>query len=250
MTAKSFRSRLIGREVLISPMITLSSPEVIELLAGIGFDWLFIDTEHTPIEPPQIRAILQAAGSTPCLIRLASSEPTPIAKALDLGAAGIIVPQVNSAEQAKQIVASAKYSPVGRRGRGLGRAHHYGLKLAEYSATANDTVAVVVQAEHLDAVKNIESIARVEGLDSIFVGPYDLASSMGHPGDVTHPEVRDAIERVLDVCLGRGLACGILGLTAKENQAYIERGFSLIVVGIDVLLLGDAAKALLAALKG
>jgi len=249
MTATSFRSRLIGREVLIAPMITLSSPEVVELLAGIGFDWLFIDAEHTPIEPPQIRAILQAAGPTPSLIRLASSDPTAIAKALDLGAAGIIVPQVNSADQARQIVASARYSPAGRRGRGLGRAHHYGLKLAEYSATANDTVAVVVQAEHVDAVKNIESIASVEGLDSIFVGPYDLASSMGRPGDVSHPEVRAAIERVIDVSLGRGLACGILGLTARENLAYIERGFTLVVVGIDVLLLGEAAKALLGAIR-
>src|SRR5262245_58057684 len=162
--ATSFRSRLIGREVLIAPMITLSSPEVVELLAGIGFDWLFIDAEHAPIEPPEIRAILQAAGSTPCLIRLASSDPTVIGKTLDLGAAGIIVPQVNSAEQAKQIVASARYWPVGRRGRGLGRAHLYGLKLAEYSATANDTVAVVVQAEHVDDVKNIESSGSVEGL--------------------------------------------------------------------------------------
>jgi 2-dehydro-3-deoxyglucarate aldolase len=249
MKATSFRARLQSREVLVGPMITLSSPEVTELLAGVGFDWLFIDTEHTPIEPPQVHALLQAAGSTPCLIRLPSSEPTPIAKALDVGAAGIIVPQVNSAEQARHIVDCAKYAPAGRRGRGLGRAHRYGLKLAEYSETANDTVAVIVQAEHRDAVNNIESIVNVEGLDAVLVGPYDLASSLGRPGDVGHAEVREAIERVGTVCLNRGLPCGMVGLSAEAIRPYIDLGFTLIVVGIDVLLLGDAAKALLAAVR-
>ncbi len=245
MTRSSFRSRLRAREVLVGPMITLSSPEVVQLLAEVGFDWLFIDTEHTPIEPPEIRSLLQAAGATPCLVRLPSSEATPIAKALDLGADGIIVPQVNSAEQTRHIVDCAKYAPVGRRGRGLGRAHHYGLKLAEYSETANDTVAVVVQAEHPDAVRNIDAIVAVEGLDGVLVGPYDLASSLGHTGDVGHPDVRSAIERVGEACFARGLPCGMVGLSAAALRPYIKKGFSVILAGIDGLFLGEAARALL-----
>src|SRR5947209_8614515 len=111
----SFRSRLRSGELLVGPMVTLSSPEVAELLAGIGFDWLFIDAEHTPIGPPQIQAMLQAANPTPCIVRLPSTELIPIAKALDVGAAGIIAPQVNSASQAREIVQMAKYAPLGRR---------------------------------------------------------------------------------------------------------------------------------------
>jgi 2-keto-3-deoxy-L-rhamnonate aldolase RhmA len=250
MATRSFRDRLRAREVLIGPMITLSSPEVVQLMAGIGFDWLFIDTEHTPIEPPQVRSLLQAAGSTPCLVRLPSSDSTPIAKALDLGADGIIVPQVNSADQARHIVEQSRYAPVGRRGRGLGRAHRYGLTLAEYSETANDTVCVVVQAEHTDAVRNIESILDVPGVDAVLVGPYDLASSLGHIGDVNHPNVRAAIERVGTACFARGIPCGMVGVSAAAVRPYIDRGYSLILVGIDVFLLGDAAKALLKETRG
>ena len=245
----SFRARLRAGELLVGPMVTLSSPEVAELLAGIGFDWLFIDAEHTPIGPPEIQAILQAAGRTPCLVRLPSGENTPISKALDAGAEGIIVPQVNSAEQARQVVESARYAPLGRRGRGLARAHRYGLKLAEYSATANDTVAVVVQAEHRDAVKDIRSIVRVEGVDAVLVGPYDLASSMGRAGEVDHPEVKQAIATVRAACLEASMPVGIFGLNAAAVAPYIDQGFSLIVVGIDVLLLGDAAKTLLTQVK-
>jgi 2-keto-3-deoxy-L-rhamnonate aldolase RhmA len=230
-------------------MVTLSSPEVAELLAEAGFDWLFLDGEHTPMEPPQIQAMLQAAGQTPCLVRVPSSESTRIAKALDAGAAGVIVPQVNSAEQAREVVAASRYAPIGRRGRGLARAHRYGFKLQEYSQTANDTVTVIVQAEHRDAVEAIDDIVQVPGLDGVLIGPYDLSSSFGRPGDVDHPDVRAAIARVLAACRAAGLPAGMFGLSAEAVNPYIAEGFTLITVGIDVLLLGNAAMALLAAIK-
>ncbi len=240
-----FRSRLRAGEVLVGTMITLSSPEVAELLGDLGFDWLFIDAEHTPIGPPEIQGLLRGAGATPGIVRLASAEPTTIGKTLDAGAAGVIVPQVNTAEQARGVVEAARYAPAGRRGRGLARAHGYGLKLAEYSATANERVAVIVQAEHKDAVANIRSIVQVEGLDAVLVGPYDLASSMGRPGDVDHREVRDAIDAVRSACHEARVPVGIFGLTAEAVAPYIDQGFTLIVVGIDVLLLGESAAALL-----
>lgn len=249
MNPPSFRTRLRAGEVLVGPMVTLSSPEVAELLAEAGFDWLFFDSEHTPMEPPQIQAMLQAAGTTPCLVRVPSSEPTRIAKALDAGAAGIIVPQVNSAEQARQVVAAARYAPVGSRGRGLARAHRYGFKLQEYSQTANDTVAVIVQAEHRDAVEAIDDIVKVAGLDGVLIGPYDLSSSFGRPGEIDHPEVRGAIARVRSACLAAGMPIGMFGLSAAAVNPYIAEGFTLITAGVDVLLLGSAATTLLAAIK-
>jgi 2-keto-3-deoxy-L-rhamnonate aldolase RhmA len=243
--APTFRARLRAGELLVGPMITLNSPEVVELLAELGFDWLFIDAEHTPIGPPEIQVLLRAAGRVPAIIRLPSAEATTIGKVLDSGAAGIIVAQVNSAGQAREIVAAARYAPAGRRGRGLARAHGYGLKLAEYSATANETVAVVVQAEHVDAVRNIREIVRVEGVDGVLVGPYDLASSLGRTGDVEHPDVKKAIAAVRAACFEAAMPIGILGLTADAVAPYIEQGFTLIIAGIDVLLIGESARTLL-----
>jgi 2-keto-3-deoxy-L-rhamnonate aldolase RhmA len=242
----SFRARLRRRDLLVGPMITLSSPEVAELFGEIGFDWIFIDAEHTPIGPPETQALVRAAGGTPGVVRLPSGEPTVIGKTLDTGAAGIIVAQVNTADETRAIVEAARYAPAGRRGRGLARAHHYGLQLAEYSAAANETVAVIVQAEHRDAVRNIRTIARVEGLDAVLVGPYDLASSLGHPGDVAHRDVQEAIDAVRTACLDAGVPVGIFGLTPEAVAPHIESGFTLIVVGIDVLMLGESAKTVLA----
>jgi len=246
---RSFKTRLLARDLLIGPMITLRSTETAELLAAAGYDWLFIDTEHSPLEPAHVHGLLQAAAGLPCLIRLPSSEPSAIAKALDVGPAGIIVPQVNSAEQARRIVDAAKYAPLGSRGRGIARAHGYGLKMAEYSQHANDTVVVVVQAEHADAIRHIDEIVNVEGLDGILVGPYDLASSLGHPGDVEHPDVVAAIARVRDACAARPLPAGILGITPEIVRTYIDQGFTLVIAGIDVVMLGGAAQTMLAAIR-
>src|SRR6185436_3222645 len=163
--AHSFRSRLRAGETLFAPLMTLNSPAVAELMAEAGFDWLFIDAEHSTLDASQMQSLLQAAGSTPCVIRLTSGDDVPIKKALDIGAAGIIVPQVNSADQARRIVQSAKYAPIGQRGLGIARAHRYGLKVREYMQSANEDTAVIVQAEHRDAVADIEAIVRVDGVD-------------------------------------------------------------------------------------
>ena len=168
--AHSFRSRLRSGETLFAPLMTLNSPAVTELMAEAGFDWLFIDAKHSTLDPSQMQSLLQAAGSTPCVIRLTSGDDVPIKKALDIGAAGIIVPQVNSADQARRIVQFAKYAPSGQRGLGIARAHRYGLKVREYMQSANDDTAVIVQAEHRDAVADIEAIVRVDGVDGVLIG--------------------------------------------------------------------------------
>ena len=152
---------------------------------------------------------------------------------------------VNSAEQAEQVVRWAKYAPLGTRGVGIGRAHGYGAKFQEYVQQANEQVAVIVQAEHIDAVNNIESIVQVAGVDAVSVGPYDLSASLGRLGEVRHPEVVAAIEHVTQVCQAVHLPLGIFGLSAEAVQPYIERGYTLITVGVDVVLMGEAAKQLL-----
>jgi len=245
----SFRQRLKSGERLLGTMITLASAETAEVLASTGFDWFFLDNEHSPMEAVELQRVMQGAGSTPCAVRVSHSAEVPIKKALDIGAAGIIAPQVNSAEQAAQVVSWAKYAPVGTRGVGIGRAHGYGLKFQDYVSHANDEVAVIVQAEHVDAVNNIEAIARVPGVDAVLIGPYDLSASLGCLGEVTHPEVVAAIDRVTAACRTVNLPLGIFGLSAQAVQPYIERGYTLIVAGADTVFLGNAARQLLAQVK-
>ena len=245
----SFRQRLKAHTTLIGTTVSLASPEVTEVLSDAGFDWLFIDAEHSPLDAPAIQGILQGAGSTPCLVRLAQGDEVSIKKALDVGAAGIIAPLVNSAEQAANVVRRAKYAPLGTRGVGVGRAHGYGFKFQEYVSTANDETVVVVQAEHIDAVNNMEAIVRVPGLDAVLVGPYDLSASLGCLGEVTHPDVVSAIERVTQICQAAHLPLGIFGMSPEAVQPYLKRGYTLIIVGIDTVLLGNAARQLLAQLK-
>jgi len=246
----SFRQRLKDHEALVGTIVSLASPEVAEVLSAAGFDWLFLDAEHSPLAALAIQRILQGAGSTPCLVRLASGDEVSIKQALDVGAAGIIAPLVNSAAQAEQVVRWAKYAPLGMRGVGVGRAHGYGFTFQEYVAKANAETVVVVQAEHIDAVNNIEAIVQVPGVDAVLVGPYDLSASLGYLGEVSHPDVVAAIERVTQACRAAQIPLGIFGMTAEAVRPFIERGYTLLAVSLDTVLLGTAARQLLAQLKG
>jgi 2-keto-3-deoxy-L-rhamnonate aldolase RhmA len=248
--AHDFRSRLRRGDTLLGTMVTLPTAATAELLAGLGFDWLFVDAEHGALETRELLEILQAVSRTvPCLVRVPAAAEVPIKKALDLGAAGIIAPQVNSAEQAADVVRFARYAPEGARGVGLARAHGYGMQFKEYVASANDEIAVVVQAEHAQAVENIEAIVRVPGVDAVLLGPYDLAASLGKMGAVADPLVLEAIGHVTTTCRNAGMPLGYFGVNAAAVRPYIERGYTLIVAGVDTLLLGGAAKALLADLR-
>jgi len=243
---RSFRTRLLAGERLVAPLVTLGSPAVAELLAAIGFDWLFLDAEHSAYATSDLQALMQAANPTPCVVRLSAGEDVPIKQALDVGAAGIIAPQVNSADHARRIVDAAKYAPMGQRGLGVARAHGYGLRVREYLERANEDTAVIVQAEHSDAVRDIRDIVRVEGVDGVLIGPYDLSASLGLPGAVDHPEVVEAITRVRDACAEANVPIGIFGLNADAVRPYVEQGFTLIVVGVDTVLMANGAAALLA----
>jgi 2-keto-3-deoxy-L-rhamnonate aldolase RhmA len=246
----NFRKRLWARESLIGTMVTLPVPAIAEILADLGFDWLFVDGEHGPLETREILAILQAVGDrVPCLVRVPGAEEPPVKKALDLGAEGIIVPQVNTVEQAAGVVRFARYAPAGSRGVGLARAHGYGLRFQEYLEAANRRVAVIVQAEHARAVENIESIVEVEGIDAVLLGPYDLAASLGKMGRIDDPAVTDAIDHVTRTCQAAGVPLGYFGVSAQAIRPYMERGYTMIAAGVDTLFLAGAARRLLEELR-
>jgi len=242
---QEFRQRLLTGERLIGPMVTLGAPEIAEILSKVGFDWLFLDAEHAPFDALSLQRMIQAAGETPCLVRLEASQEVPIKKALDVGAVGVIAPMVNTAEQAAQVVSWSRYSPLGTRGVGLSRAHGYGLSFSEYMETANDSVAVIVQAEHIHAVGNIEEIVQVEGIDGVLIGPYDLSASLGLLGQIEHPDVVAAVDQVTAVCQQAGVPLGVFGVSATAVQPYIKKGYTLITTGVDTLLLSSAANRLL-----
>ena len=243
----AFRERLARRERLLGTLLTLPSPEIAELIAGTGFDWLFIDMEHGLLDFEVVQRMVATAGSScPCLVRVAYNEPILIGKALDSGAAGIIVPHVSTPEDARAAVHAAKYPPAGARSIGVGRAQGYGRRLQEAIAGDNEATIVVAQIEHADAVPNIEAIVGVRGVNAVFVGPFDLSASLGKPGEIDAPEVRQAIEAVVSCCAERSLPCGVfVGTGAEARQAFAD-GHQLVCAATDALLIADGAARLAA----
>jgi 2-dehydro-3-deoxyglucarate aldolase len=245
-----FRSRLRNRELLVGTMITLTTPETAEILAEAGFDWFFLDGEHGVFGTPELQAVIGRVDHiVPCIVRVPALEEVPIKKALDVGAAGIIVPQVNSSSAAERAVQLCKFPPQGTRGVGLGRAYGYGWSFSDYVRKANETIAVIVQAEHSEAVKNMKEIAMVKGVDAILVGPYDLSASLGKMGEVDHPDVVKAIDHIAEVCHEANVPLGIFGTDAEAVKPYIDKGFTLIIAGTDALMLGQAGRDILARLR-
>lgn len=246
----NFRTRLRNRELLLGTMVTLGDAAIAEILADVGFDWLFVDAEHGPFDTQGLLAVLRAAGhKTSCVVRVAAAEEARIKCVLDLGAAGVIVPMVNTVDQADAVVQAARYSPQGSRGVGLARAHGYGLRFQDYVESANDRVAVIVQAEHHLAVENIEKIVQVPGIDAVQLGPYDLAASMGKMGQVDDSEVVAAIDHVIQTCLNANIPIGWFSVTIDGAQPYIDRGCTLMTTGVDTLLLAGAARNVLKSLR-
>lgn len=233
---------------LVGTMVTLPSPELTEILCSAGFDWLFIDLEHSAMSIKDAQAILQAAGQqVPCVIRVPVNDETWIKKSLDIGASGIIVPQIMSAEEAAQAVQWCKYPPVGSRSVGIARAQGYGAHFKTYIDSANTETTVILQIEHINAIHNIESIVEIPGIDCLFIGPYDLSASMGKMGHVNDPEIGAAIAKVKKCADSANLPTGIFGMTPEVVRPYIEDGFTLIAVNIDTMIFGDAAKKIVAA---
>lgn len=242
--AVRFRDRLKKGERLLGTLLSLPSPEVAEVCAVAGFDWLFIDMEHGLLDFADVQRMIQAAGHCcPCVVRVPSNEAVWVCKALDAGAAGIIFPHVNNAEDARSVVLAAKYPPQGIRSIAVARAQGYGSRLQECVDNANLETVLIAQAEHVEAAVNIESILAVPGVDAILVGPYDLSASLEKPGRVADAEVVQAIGRIRDACGARGMPAGIFARDVGTASGAFSAGFSLVCVATDCLLLLEAARA-------
>jgi 2-dehydro-3-deoxyglucarate aldolase len=240
--------RLRMGEMLLGTLVTLPSPEVCELLSMCGFDWLFIDLEHGPGSVLDAQRMLQAARC-PCLVRPQDASDTSLKRVLDIGAAGVIVPNVKNAPEIERIVAACRYPPAGTRPLGTARAHGYGIHSRSYLANANDEVVVVPQIGHIDAVKDIEAIAQVPGVAALLIGVDDLAASLGYPGQPQHGEVGLAIERVRSVCAEAERRVGIYAPTPDQAARWIGAGFTLVAVGSDIAALQQRGHEIVQLLK-
>lgn len=250
MLAGEIKRRLRAGEVSLGGWLTIAHESVAEIIAAAGLDWVIVDMEHTAIDVSEALRLLMAieGRGTVGLVRLAALDPARAKAALDSGAAGIVVPMIMTAQDAEAAVRSAKYPPRGTRGAGLARTHDYGPSFDEYFRRANDETLVVAQVEHIDAVERIDEIVAVSGLDGTFIGPYDLSASMGLAGQLGHPDVLSAVDRVVHATVGAGLAPGIHLVHPEripdELGGAIARGFRFIALGTDALLLGHGARRL------
>jgi 2-keto-3-deoxy-L-rhamnonate aldolase RhmA len=235
---------------LIGTLLTTASPEVAEVLALAGFDWLFIDLEHGSLSIQDAQRAIQAiAGRCFTLVRVSDSTAENIKRALDTGCDGIIAPHVNTADEARRIVALAKYPPEGERSAGLGRAQGYGLNFASYIASANAQTVVVDQIEHKDGVANVDEILLVPGIDALFIGPYDLSGSMGILGQVSDARVLAAIDKVRSACATSNMPLGIFCATAEQASSAIKTGARLVAVGTDLAHMANSARTTLEAIR-
>lgn len=245
----SFKSALAAGQAQVGLWLSMADPYLAEVSATAGFDWLLIDGEHAPNDLRDTLAALQAVApyrSQP-VVRVVSGETALIKQMLDIGAKNLLVPMVDTAEQARALVAATRYPPHGVRGVGsaVGRASRWSAR-ADYLEVADDEVCLLVQAESVQALANLEAICDVPGVDGVFIGPADLAASMGYRGRPGHPEVQAAIERAMRVIIARGKAAGTLTSDPALARRYLELGCAFVAVGVDVLLYANSARRLAA----
>ncbi len=242
----SLRKRIKAGELTLGSWITIGHPNVAEILANAGFDWLVIDIEHNPIDPAMVQALITTIQSkgVKAIVRVSKNEEVVIKQVLDAGADGIIVPMVCSKEDAIQAVNYAKYPPIGKRGVGLARAQQYGRQFDAYKKWVTEGLIVIAQIEHIDGVDNLEGIISVEGIDGTIIGPYDLSGSMGMPGEFEKPVVKDALKRYIDVCKAHHFPMGFHVVDARPEkiQEKIDEGYTFLAYGTDFLFMGDTAK--------
>lgn len=229
----------------VGTWVSTADPTVAEILAGSGLDFLAIDGEHGVVDAGSLGPVLAAVrpSGLPTLFRVAENEQARIQHALDAGASGVIVPRVRSAADAARAAAATRYPPAGSRGIAPRRASGYGRD-AGYLARANDLVACVVQVETRGALDDLAGILATPGVDALLVGPNDLAGSLGHTGEIDHPENLAAIERVRAGARAAGIPVGIHVRDSAEARARLADGFAFVTVASDAGLLAAAADAL------
>ncbi len=251
MAANPFQQAIANRQVQVGLWSSLCSPVGAEIIAGAGFDWILFDTEHAPVEVAMLLPLLQAAagGTAQAVVRPAWNDPVLLKRVLDIGAPSVLVPFVQDADQAAAAVAACRYPPAGVRGvAGSTRASGFGRD-RDYLATANDNVCVLVQVETRTALDNLDAIAAVDGVDGVFIGPSDLAASLGHLGRPGAAEVQAAIADALARIDAAGKPAGILAVQLDDALRYRDMGFTFVAAGVDNSILARGADELAARMK-
>ncbi|MBE0661413.1 MAG: 2,4-dihydroxyhept-2-ene-1,7-dioic acid aldolase [Bacteroidales bacterium] len=242
----NLKERLKRNELTLGSWLTIGHQSIAEIMTQTAFDWLVIDMEHSVIEFEKMQELVAVIQSNhkAALVRVGKNDELIIKRVMDAGATGVIVPMVNSLEQAKDAVSYVKYPPLGRRGVGLARAQKYGTAFGEYKEWLNRESVVVAQIEHIDAVNAIEQIITLDDIDAYIIGPYDLSASMGFPGEYHRQDVKDAISHVLEVCKKHNKPSGfhVIHPDASLVNEKISEGCTFIAFSIDFFFLGNKIK--------
>ncbi len=240
------KEKLRQKKVTLGSWITLAHSSIAEIMASAGYDWLVVDLEHTTISIEQageLIRVIDLCGVAP-LVRLTSNHPDQIKRVMDAGAHGIVVPMVNSVDDARKAVAATRYAPQGVRGVGLARAQKFGAGFSDYLQWQKDGPVVIVQIEHKDALDHLEAIFSVPGVDGFIIGPYDLSCSMGMPGEFDRAEFKAAMNQILATGLRMNFPAGlhIVEPDLVRLRHVIAEGYRFIAYSVDIRMLDVAAR--------
>ena len=240
-----FRARLSSNDFLVGTWLTLLDPTIPELLAGSGYDLLVADGEHGPVATSDLvqMVIATRAAQVPVLYRVAANEPVRIMHALDAGASGVVIPQVRTVADVERAVAWCRYPPVGLRGIAPRRVSDFGRKTAEYLEQANGAVTCCIQIETREALAALDQLLEVPGVDTVLMGPNDLAASLGHTGQIGDPEVEAAIAHIVERAAAHGIPAGAWTQSPAVAQRRRDQGYRWITVNADYSFLVKAADA-------
>jgi len=242
---QNFRGRCTGGGIAIGTFAAIPHPVAIEVVAASGVDFICIDWEHAQISRERIEDLVRAADihGVPAMVRVPGHAPESIAAALDAGAAGVLVPRVSTAEQARAAVQATRYPPAGARGVGPGRAAAYGYRIPDYLAAANENLLLAIQVETAEGLANIDAIAAIDGVDVIFIGPGDLSVSIDAMGPAGAKKLNAAIETIAKAAIRAGRTSGIFRPSADDIGTWTQSGIRFFILASDTMFLGASIAA-------
>ena len=238
---KALKAKLRNRERIFGGWVSYPDPAITETFARAGFDFIAIDMEHTTISLEQARGVITSAHSegTTCLPRPVSHSNDIFKPLLEAGADGMIVQMVETADQVRKLIDDMKFPPVGRRSYGVNRAHGYGFEFDSYITEWNDTSTLILQVESITGVENIDELLAFDEVDGVMVGPYDISGSLGVPGQINHPKVREAAKKVVEASARHNKSCctQLQQVTVEGVQDAFDQGYTFVILGSDLFVL-------------
>jgi len=251
--SNSIQDKLREGKCVVGPFLKLPSPAIVEIMGLAGFDYVIIDCEHGPLDILKAEDMVRAAKLTgmSAVIRVSDNDPVMISRALDIGADAVQVPQISNKDDALRVVKAAKFSPNGERGvcRFVRAAQYTSMDKFSYFKSANEETMVIIHIEGEEGVRNIEEILTVEGIDVIFLGPYDLSQSLGVPGQVSHPKVLEMMEKVIKSATANGKVVGTFVDDIDTGKKWIALGVKYISYSVDVGIIFEKCKDIVKSIK-